>query len=88
VRELRTGIGLSQADPGAALHVSRQTINAIEAGRYLPSLPPALNVAAIIRLSGEKRQPLIDIRATATAGLVTICSASLCHRQPRFRGHR
>ena len=42
MRELRTARGLSQNDLGAALDVSRQTINAIETGRYLPSLPLAL----------------------------------------------
>jgi putative transcriptional regulator len=41
VRSRRAERGLSQADLGAALGVSRQTINAIETGRYLPSLPLA-----------------------------------------------
>jgi putative transcriptional regulator len=36
--------GLSQSDLGEALKVSRQTINAIETGRYLPSLPLALRL--------------------------------------------
>ncbi len=45
VRELRTAGGLSQAGLGGALGVSRQTINAIEAGRYLPSLPLAMALA-------------------------------------------
>ena len=45
VRELRRVQGLSQADLAAALGVSRQTINAIEAGRYTPSLPLALALA-------------------------------------------
>jgi len=45
VREHRTALGLSQAGLGAALGVSRQTVNAIEAGRYLPSLPLALGLA-------------------------------------------
>ena len=45
VRELRTAGGLSQADLGTALGVSRQTINSIETGRYLPSLPLALAIA-------------------------------------------
>jgi putative transcriptional regulator len=38
VRRLRTTRGLSQADLAAAVGVSRQTINAIETGRYEPSL--------------------------------------------------
>lgn len=45
VRELRSGEGLSQGELGAALGVSRQTINAIETGRYTPSLPLALSLA-------------------------------------------
>jgi len=45
VRELRTARDLSQGALGEALGVSRQTINAIETGRYLPSLPLALALA-------------------------------------------
>jgi putative transcriptional regulator len=45
VGELRTASGLSQGDLGTALGVSRQTINSIENGRYLPSLPLALAIA-------------------------------------------
>ena len=45
VREHRTALGLSQAGLGAALGVSRQTVNAIETGRYLPSLPLAFALA-------------------------------------------
>ncbi len=45
VRELRGDAQLSQSDLGDALGVSRQTINSIENGRYLPSLPLALAMA-------------------------------------------
>ena len=45
VRELRTASGLSQGDFGDSLGVSRQTINSIENGRYLPSLPLAFAIA-------------------------------------------
>ena len=45
VRELREGLQLSQGDLGQRLGVSRQTINSIENGRYLPSLPLALALA-------------------------------------------
>jgi putative transcriptional regulator len=45
VREFRTAQGLSQGELGNALGVSRQTINSIENGRYLPSLPLALAIA-------------------------------------------
>ena len=45
VRELRAGRALSQQALGATLGVSRQTINAIEQGRYDPSLPLAIRMA-------------------------------------------
>lgn len=45
VRERRTERGWSQADLGAKLGVSRQTVNAIETGRYDPSLPLAFKIA-------------------------------------------
>jgi putative transcriptional regulator len=45
VRDLRLAADLSQSDLGAALGVSRQTINSIENGRYLPSLPLAIAIA-------------------------------------------
>ncbi len=45
VRRLRTEQGLRQEDLAKAMRVSRQTINAIETGRYLPSLPLAIALA-------------------------------------------
>ena len=45
VRERRVDRGLSQAALGTALGVSRQTVNAIETGRYDPSLPLAFTLA-------------------------------------------
>jgi putative transcriptional regulator len=45
VRILRVDSGLSQAQLATAMGVSRQTINAIETGRYLPSLPLAMALA-------------------------------------------
>jgi putative transcriptional regulator len=54
VRELRTTKGLSQADLADALGVSRQTINAIETGRYLPSLPLAIGLARFFSSTVEQ----------------------------------
>ncbi len=42
VRERRLERGLSQAELAMAVSVSRQTINSIETGKYVPSLPLAL----------------------------------------------
>jgi putative transcriptional regulator len=54
VRELRATSKLSQADLGKALGVSRQTINSIEAGRYLPSLPLAISLARFFETTVEE----------------------------------
>lgn len=45
VRELREARGLSQAELGQKIGVSRQTIYAIEIGKYDPSLPLAFRIA-------------------------------------------
>lgn len=44
VRKLREALGLSQGELATRLSVSRQTVNAIETGRYLPSLPLAFAI--------------------------------------------
>jgi len=54
VRELRLAKALSQSDLGAALRVSRQTVNAIETGRYSPSLPLAIAIARYFGLTVEE----------------------------------
>ncbi len=45
VRELREGRGLSQTEFGDKIGVSRQTVYAIEIGKYDPSLPLAFRIA-------------------------------------------
>ena len=47
LRELRAARRWSQADLADRLGVSRQTINALETGRYDPSLPLAVKIAAV-----------------------------------------
>jgi putative transcriptional regulator len=47
VRDLRLARGWSQQDLAERLGVSRQTINAIEAERYDPSLPLAIKIAKL-----------------------------------------
>ena len=54
VRERRAQRELSQGDLGKALGVSRQTINAIETGRYLPSLPLAIAIAHYFETTVEE----------------------------------
>ena len=53
VRALRGTASLSQAELASALGVSRQTINSIETGRYLPSLPLAMAIARFFQAAVE-----------------------------------
>jgi putative transcriptional regulator len=53
LRVLRAERDWSQADLAAALSVSRQTVNAIENGRYDPSLPLAFAIARVFALRIE-----------------------------------
>lgn len=46
IRELRRSHSLTQEELAEALGLSRQSVNAMEAGRCLPSLPVALQLAA------------------------------------------
>ena len=57
LRELRAVHGWSQTDLADRLGVSRQTVYAIEAGRYDPSLPLAFKLAEVF---GEPIEALFD----------------------------
>jgi len=54
VRAMRLAAGLSQAELASRLGVSRQTVNAIETGKYTPSLPLALMIARFFQTSVEE----------------------------------
>ena len=47
LRGLRAERGWSQKELGKRLDVSRQTVNAIETGKYDPSLPLAFKIAGL-----------------------------------------
>jgi putative transcriptional regulator len=49
VPDLRTQRNWTQADLAKQLRVSRQTVNAIETGRYDPSLPLAFAIAKLFK---------------------------------------
>ena len=53
LKVLRAERDWSQSDLAARLDVSRQSVNAIETGRYDPSLPLAFRIAAIFELPIE-----------------------------------
>lgn len=52
--ELRDENGWSQGDLAEILGVSRQTINALERGKYDPSLPLAFKIARLFKRTIEE----------------------------------
>lgn len=54
LRKLRTERGWSQQQLGDLLDVSRQSVNAIETGRYDPSLPLAFKISELFGLPIEE----------------------------------
>ena len=53
LKALRAERGWSQGDLAERLEVSRQSVNAIETGRYDPSLPLAFRIAQLFGLPIE-----------------------------------
>ncbi|MCZ6917994.1 MAG: helix-turn-helix transcriptional regulator [Gemmatimonadetes bacterium] len=53
LRSLRRGHEWSQAELARRLQVSRQTVNALERGKYHPSLPLAFRIAHLFETSIE-----------------------------------
>ena len=53
LKVLRAERGWSQATLGEQLEISRQSVNAIETGRYDPSLPLAFKIARLFETSIE-----------------------------------
>ena len=54
LRVLRAERGWSQQELADRLQVSRQSVNAIETGRYDPSLPLAFKIAELFQLAIEQ----------------------------------
>lgn len=54
LRELRGARGWTQEDLAQRLEVSRQTVNALETGKYDPSLPLAFRIADLFNTSIER----------------------------------
>jgi putative transcriptional regulator len=64
LRVLRAERAWSQADLAERLHVSRQTVNAIETGKYDPSLPLAFRIA---RVFGQPIESIFEDEAKEPA---------------------
>ena len=54
IRKLRTERGWTQQQLADAVGVSRQSINSIEVGRYVPSLPLALTFAHVFECATDE----------------------------------
>ncbi len=61
LRVLRAAEKVSQADLADKIRVSRQTINAIESGKYIPSTVLALRMARVFKVSVEEIFELDDL---------------------------
>jgi putative transcriptional regulator len=57
LKGMRAEVGWSQADLATKLEVSRQSVNAIETGKYDPSLPLAFRIA---RLFGKRIEEIFE----------------------------
>lgn len=53
IKVLRAERNMTQADLATEVEVSRQTINAIEKGKFDPSLPLAFKISRLFKLSIE-----------------------------------
>ena len=49
INELRQSAGLSQAELARRIGMTRQTVNAIEGGKYSPSLEAAFLIARVLQ---------------------------------------
>ena len=56
IRDLRRERSLTQEELAEALGVSRQSINAMEAGRCLPSLPIAMQLSSFFSVPLQQRR--------------------------------
>ncbi len=65
LRVIRAERNWSQADLAERLGVSRQTINAIETGKYDPSLPLAFKIA---RLANQRIEDIFQPDENETTG--------------------
>ncbi|MDA7839639.1 helix-turn-helix transcriptional regulator [Luminiphilus sp.] len=54
LKVLRAEQNWTQADLASQLDVTRQTVNAIEKGKYYPSLPLAFKIAGVFKISIEQ----------------------------------
>jgi putative transcriptional regulator len=57
LKALRSELGWSQQELACRLEVSRQSVNAIETGRYDPSLPLAFKLA---KLFGKRIEEIFE----------------------------
>jgi len=57
LKALRSELGWSQQELACRLEVSRQSVNAIETGRYDPSLPLAFKLA---KLFGKRIEEILE----------------------------
>jgi putative transcriptional regulator len=60
VKEHRLRCGLTQGELAQVVGVSRQSVNSIERGRYIPSLPLALRFAQVFGCPTDELFQLLE----------------------------
>lgn len=60
IKECRLRQGMTQEDLAQMVGVSRQSINSIERGRYIPSLPLALRFANLFKCTVDDLFELME----------------------------
>ena len=56
----RAKVGMTQEDLAAACGVSRQSINSIERGKYIPSLPLALQLVKVFECGIDELFEIVE----------------------------
>ena len=62
LKEFREDKGLTQDKLAERVEVSRQTINSIEAGRYVPSLELALKLGRVFKCPVEELFHILEVK--------------------------
>ena len=85
VKEFRVNAGLTQKELGEKVGVSRQAINAIETGKFDPSIWLAYDLAKFFDSSIEE---VFDFERSADLCLRVLDTSSLCAKDVRRNGEK
>lgn len=85
VKELRENFSLTQKELGEKVGVSRQAINAIETGKFDPSIWLAYDLA---KFFGASIEEVFDFERSTDLCLHTLDTNSLCAKKVHRKGEK